>query len=147
MSERLNNLSMRYLNQVFLIDDCGNEGVIYTNYKVSVVKKWIALFRNSSYCKITHDPPKKLDIDYKGVDDEVKTLLKDVNISDEIKKKLCFFPQHVIVKEEKIFDLNKFVEYLTKRKLDHIYLTRDEYDSELPPKRKKLIKKKKRIWR
>jgi len=147
MSELLENLEIRYLNVIYLLDDYGNEGVMYTNYKVSVIKKWICLFRGSKYCKVTHDPPKIINLNYNGKDDEVKSLLKDVDIPEKTKKRLLFFPKYISVPEEKLFDLDKFSKYLIKRKLDHVYLTREEYDKELPPKRKKLIKKKKRIWR
>ncbi len=147
MSKLLNNLNTKYLNQVFLLDDYDREGVIWTNYKVSVVKKWLALFRTSKYCTITYDPPKKVLIDYKGKDVAVKNLLKDVDISEEDKKKLTYFPEYVIVRQEKKFDLTLFVKYLNKRKKDFFFLTRDEYEQELPPVREKPFKaKKKRKW-
>ena len=147
MSERLQNLKMRYLNSLYLEDDIGKQGVIYTNYKVSVVKRWIALFRGSKYCTITHDPPKIITIDYKGKDDAVKNLLKDVDIPEEKKRKLCYFPSYVSVPKENIFELNKFINYLKDRNLDHEFLTRKEHDSELPKRRKKLIKiNKKKRW-
>ena len=146
MSELLNNLNTKYLNKVFLLDDYDKEGVIWTNYKVSVVKKWLALFRSSKYCTITHNPPKKVIIDYKGKDVAVKNLLKDVNISEEDKKRLTFFPEYVTVKNERKFNLDLFVIYLNKRNKDFFFLTRDEYEKELPLQRKKPFKVKKRKW-
>ena len=146
MSELLENLNIKYLNQAFLKDDYGKQGVIYTNYKISVLKKWIALFKISKHCTITYNPPKVEKIDYKGMDKEVKNLLKDVNISEEIKKRLCFFPKNITIPKESKFDLIKFKNYLNQRKLDCVYLSREEYDKELPPKREKLIKRKKRKW-
>ena len=39
MSEQLQNLEMKYLNKLYLLDDFDVEGVIYTNYKASIIKK------------------------------------------------------------------------------------------------------------
>ena len=88
MSELLESLNTRYLNRIFLTDDYNVDGIIFTNYKVSVIKKWIVLFKRSKYCTTTYNPPKIEKIDYKGMDDEVKKLLEDVNISEDVKKRL-----------------------------------------------------------
>jgi hypothetical protein len=146
MSELLESLNTRYLNRIFLTDDYNVDGIIFTNYKVSVIKKWIVLFKRSKYCTTTYNPPKIEKIDYKGMDDEVKKLLEDVNISEDVKKRLCFFPKHLSIPKESKFDLIKFKDYLIERKLDCIYISREDYEKELPPKREKLIKRKKRKW-
>ena len=62
------------------------------------------------------------------------------------RKRLCFFPKHLSIPKESKFDLIKFKDYLIERKLDCIYISREDYEKELPPKREKLIKRKKRKW-
>ena len=146
MSKQLENLETKYLNKLYLLDDFDVEGVIYTNYKKSIMKKWIALFKTSKHCTVYHDPPKKLMIDYKGKDEAVKNLLKNVNIPEATKKRLNFFPEYVVVHKECKFDLLKFVEYLKKRKYDFEFLTRAEHDKDSPPEREKLFKTKKKKW-
>ena len=146
MSELLENLNTRYLNKAYLQDDFGNKGIIYTNYKISVLKRWVALYKISKYCRTTFNPPKIEKIDYKGMDEKVKKILNDVDIPDKVKKRLCFFPKSVSVNTETRFDLIKFKNYLIQRKLDCIYLSQEDYEGEFPPLRNKLIKRKKRKW-
>ena len=146
MSELLENLQIRYLNKMFLQDDYCEKGVLYTNFKKSVVKRWISLFRGSKFCTITYDPPKIINLELEDVEKEVKTALENVNIPEKVKRKLSYFPKYISVPEESLFDINKFIDYLEKREFDFAYLSKDEYEKELPPKRKVLIKSKRKKY-
>ena len=51
MSETSSNLSNRYINKMFLRDDYNNAIVLFTNYKPSVIKKWLMIYKYSKHIK------------------------------------------------------------------------------------------------
>jgi hypothetical protein len=119
---------------MFLRDDYNNAIVLFTNYKPSVIKKWLMIYKYSKHCRIDYEEP---------------LVIESPNV-DAIKEAASEFPGvkfPVAVKFTKEFklDIIKFVNYLGKQGYDIVYKTKAEYEKDNPVKQPFIRPKRKKI--